>query len=146
MCFYDISFVYIGSIFYRILLLLIFVSLRHLERIWLHRCKNMYTISSFYIFSCAWNSRKKLRLTLIICFTMLPLNQITCFLDVRDISLLLHHIQSVSLYCMRLSYIFILFQIYYIASVNYNWVFLACYTFTQLCLCHISETQHTTFP
>ena len=60
--------------------------------------------------------------------------------------LLLHHIQSVSLYCMCLYYIFILLQIYYIASVSYNWVFLACYTFTQLCFSHISETQHTTFP
>ena len=63
--------------------------------------------------------------TLISCFTMLPFGQITCFLDVWDI------LYYFTIFSTWLYYIFILLQIYYIANVSCNWVFLSCCTFTQ---------------
>ena len=56
------------------------------------------------------------------CFTMLPLSQISCFLDVWDILYYLTIFSTLLLYCMWLYYIFILLQIYYIANVSYSWV------------------------
>ena len=114
--FYDISCVRVDSIFYRMLLLLISVCLRYLTRISLHRYKNMYTISSFYIISCAFEFREGLYyFGLIICFTMLSFSYIICFLGFWE-SLQLLRLKNIFyyitflLYCIGYYYIFVLYS------------------------------------
>ena len=122
--FYDTPCVCVDSIFYRTLLLLIYVCLRDIANIWLHRCKNMYTILYFlYNLVCLKLWEGLYCFALITCFTMLPLlSQVTCFLDVWDILYYFTIFSTFLLYCVWLYYIFILLQIYYIANVSSNWV------------------------
>ena len=75
---------------------------------------------------------------LITCFAMLPLSEITCFLDVWDILYYFTRFSTFLLHCIWLYYTFILLQIHYIANFSYNWVFFS--------VSQISGTYHTTLP